>query len=86
MMLHTKYRGSMSCGFSVRREDFFMFPYKTYVKHVPPRRGHFWPKGHKLNKLCSGILGDDTYQISRLYVLRFQTGRFLKFSSRKSIF
>ena len=60
-MLHTKYQGSMPCGF--RQEDFFMFClYQFYVKHVPPGRGHFWPKGYYLNKLGRGLLGDATYQ------------------------
>ena len=65
MMLHTKYQGSKPCGF--RQEDFFMFlPVKAYVKHVTPWQGHSWPKGHNLNKLGRGPLGDATYQISRL--------------------
>ena len=31
--------------------------------YVTPREAHFWPKGHYLNKLGSGPLGDATYQI-----------------------
>ena len=50
MMLHTKYQGSMPCGF--KQEIFFMFlPIKAYVTPVTPGRGHFWPKGYNLNKL-----------------------------------
>ena len=49
-------------------------------------QAHFWPKGHNLNKLGRGPLDGATYQISRLYALWFQTRRFLKFSSWKSIF
>ena len=65
MMLHTNYQGSRTCGF--RQEDFFMFlPILGYVKHVPPRRGHFWPQGHNLYKLARGPQGDATYQISKL--------------------
>ena len=65
MMLHTKYQGSRPCGF--RQEDYFMFLLlNAYVKHVTPGWGHFWPKGHNLNKLGRGLLGDATYQISRL--------------------
>ena len=37
--------------------------------------GHFWLKGHTLNKLCRGPPGNATYQISRLYDLSFQTIR-----------
>ena len=32
----------------------------------PPGLGHYWPKGHNLNKLGIGPLGDTTYQISML--------------------
>ena len=28
--------------------------------------GHYWPKGHNLNKLGRGLLGHATFQISRL--------------------
>ena len=44
---------------------------------VTPGQGHFWPKGHNLNKHGRGLLGDATYQISRLYALWFQTRRFV---------
>ena len=65
MMLHTKYQGSMPCGF--RQENVFMFlPIKAYVKHVTTVPGHFWPQVHNLNKLGRGPLGDATYQILRL--------------------
>ena len=52
----------------------------------PPGRGHFWPQGYYLNKLGRGSPGDATYQISKPYALWFQSRRFLKFSSWKSIF
>ena len=62
MMLHTKYQGSKPYGF--RLEDFFMFfPIEAYVKTCYP---FFWPQGYKLNKLGRGLLGDASYQISRL--------------------
>ena len=65
MMLHTKIQDSRPCGF--RQEDFFMFlPKLVYVKYVTPRRDHFWPQGHNLNKLFRGPQGDATYQISKL--------------------
>ena len=55
MMLQTEYQGSRPSGF--RQEDFFMFSlFRTYVKHC----GHFCAKGHYLNKLGSGPLGDAT--------------------------
>ena len=79
MMLHTKYQDYRPCGF--RQEDFFMFPYISLCKKCDPGAGHFWPQGYNLNKLGRDPLGD-----SRLQAIWFQTGRFLKFSSRKSIF
>ena len=45
---------------------FHFFPIKAYVKHLTPKRGHFWPKGYNLNKIGRGPLGDAKYQISRL--------------------
>ena len=42
------------------------FPIKAYENVMLLGRGHFWPKGHNLNKLGKGLLGDATYQISRL--------------------
>ena len=64
MMLHTKYQDSRPCGF--RQEDFFMvLPIKTYV-NMWPLGDLFWPQGHNLNKLGGSLLGDTTYQISRL--------------------
>ena len=64
MMLHNKYQGSKPNGL---RQDFFMFfLIQAYAKHVTPGAGQFWPKGYNLNKLGRGLLGDDTYQISRL--------------------
>ena len=43
-MLHTKYQGSMPCGF--RQEDFFMFlAIKANVKPVTPEAGLFLAPG-----------------------------------------
>ena len=42
----------------------------------PPGRAHFWPKGHNLNKLGRGPLGDATYKISLLKASWFKTRRF----------
>ena len=58
------------------KKSFSLFPFISYVKHVTPRRGHFWPQGHNLNKLGRGLLVDATYQISSLYAVLFQTRRF----------
>ena len=78
MRLHAKYQGSTLCGF--KREDFFhVSPYKSLCKHVTSGRDHFWPPGYNLNKLGRGLLGDATYQISRLYALWFQTRRFFQY-------
>ena len=85
VILHTKYQGSRPYGF--RREAFFMFSlYKPILNMWPSGQGHFWHQGHNLNKLGRCLLGDATYQISRLYVLCFQRRRFFKISSWKSIF
>ena len=59
MMLHTKYQGSMPCGF--RQEDFLMFSL-----YKPSGVGPFLPKVHNLNKLGRGPLDTATYLISRL--------------------
>ena len=48
------------------KKIFSCFPYISLSKHVTPGVAHFWPKGHNLNKLGRGLLGDATYQISRL--------------------
>ena len=42
-MLHTKYQGSMSCGF--RQEDLFMFRYISLCEHVTPGAGPFLAPG-----------------------------------------
>ena len=57
MMLHTKYQGSMRCGF--RKEDFSCLPYISLCKTFDPR-GEKWPQGYNLNKLGKGPLGDAT--------------------------
>ena len=36
---------------------------------LPLLRTNYWLKGHNFNKDGSGLLGDDTYQISRVLVL-----------------
>ena len=36
---------------------------------MTPGWGQFWPQGHNLNKLGRGLLGDATYQISRLFAM-----------------
>ena len=45
---------------------------QAYIKHVTPGRGHFWPKGHNLNKLGRGPRGDlhTKYQGSGPYGFR----------------
>ena len=62
------------------KKIFSRCPYISHCKIVDPRGGY------NLEKLGRGPLGDATYQISRLWAFCFQTRRFLKFSSRKSIF
>ena len=41
-------------------------PILVYVKHVTPGAGPFWLLGYNLNKLGKGLLGDASYQISKL--------------------
>ena len=57
----------------------FFFPTCMFQIVTPLVRGQFWPKGHHLNKLGSGPLGDGTYHISKLYAFQFQRRRILKF-------
>ena len=68
---HTKYQGSRPYGF--RQEDFFMIlPIKVNVKHMTPRRGHFWPQGHNLKNLIEvhRVMLYTEYQSSRPYGFR----------------
>ena len=45
-----------------------------------PGRGHFWPQGSNLNKLCRGQPDDASYQISRHYrPCGFRQADFFKF-------
>ena len=60
MMLYTKYQVSRPCGF--RQEYVFMFSlYKPMYNMLPPGQAYFGPQGHKLNRLCRGLLDDATY-------------------------
>ena len=66
-MLHTNFQGSTQYGF--RQEDFFyLFPIHVlaYLKQVTPGARPFWPQGSNLNNFGSGLLGDATYQLSKL--------------------
>ena len=65
MILHTKYQGSRPCGF--RQEELFhVAPYISLCKHVTQGGAIFLPQSYNLNKLDRGLLGDATYQISKL--------------------
>ena len=78
VMLHFKCQGSMPCGF--RQEDLFhASPYISLCIACDPGVGYFWPRGHNLYKLGRGLLGNDIYQISKLYALRLQTIQFSMF-------
>ena len=72
MILPTKYQYYINIkyrSYGFRHEDFSFFTlYKTNLKHMTPWWGHFWPKGHNLNKISNGPPGNSTctYQISRL--------------------
>ena len=57
------------------------YEYYSYVPFCDPQRlSQFLPKGHHMNKLGRGPLGDVTYQISKLQAFHFQRRRILKFS------
>ena len=66
MMLHTKYQGSIGLMVSDKKIFLCFSLYKPMLNMRPLRLEHFWSKGHYLNKLGSGSLGDASYQISRL--------------------
>ena len=54
---------------------FSLYMYKPMQNMLTPRQGYIWPQGHILNKLGRGLLGDATYQITRVYALSFKTRR-----------
>ena len=47
------------------------------IKRRLLEHGHFRPKGNNLNNFGRGLLGDATYQISRLYAKWFQRRCFM---------
>ena len=51
--------------------------------YVTSREAHFWPKGHCLNKLGSGPIGDATYQISSFSPCGFLQENFIMFTQCK---
>ena len=65
MMLYTQYQSSRPCGSDKKICSCFS-RMLAYVKHVTAGRVHFSTPGHNLNKLGRDLLGDATYQISRL--------------------
>ena len=52
----------------------------------PAGRGQFWPQGHHMNKLGRGPTRDATYQISKLYIFKFQRKRIVMFAVFVSMF
>ena len=48
------------------RRFFHVFPKIGLCKKCDPGAGHIWPPGYNLNKLGRSLLGDATYQISKL--------------------
>ena len=84
-MLHIKYQGSC-LGPVVSDKIFSCFPYIiSLYKTCDQGVGPILASGHNLNKLGKDSLDDATYPLSRLKALWFQTRRFLKVSSWKSI-
>ena len=58
-MLYTRFQAPASS--SSEEED---FKYISFLNpRPPPPQGHFGPKGHRLNKLGRGPLGNATYHI-----------------------
>ena len=50
------------------KKIFKLFLLWSYVSNLrPPGRCQFWPQGHHMNNLGRDLLGDATYQISKLY-------------------
>ena len=64
MKLHTLYHDSGPSGF--KQEVFICFPIKAYVKHMTPGWAVFGTQDYNFNNLGRNILGDVTYQVSRL--------------------
>ena len=62
MTPYTKYQGFRPCGFRLTHA----FPIQAYVKHVAHRSDPLLVPGAFLNKPGRGLLGNTTYQISRL--------------------
>ena len=56
------------------------FSYISYVNHVTPRGALL---GHNFKKLGTGLLGDASYKISRLYAMGFRQEDFFMFSVSK---
>ena len=64
-MPYIKYQSSRPSSF--REEEFCNFLSLFLCSNLwPPGQAQFWPKGHHMNKLGRGPLGDATYQISKL--------------------
>ena len=64
---------------SFRKNNFEIFIPCSYVQNCDPLGwGKFWAKGHHMNKLGKGVLGNATYQISKLHALHFQRRKVLK--------
>ena len=63
------------------KKNFKVFLLCSYVSNLwPPGRGPIWPQGHHMNNLIRGLLGDATYEISKLCTFYFQRRKHLKFS------
>ena len=62
-MVHTKYQGYRPF---VPDKKIFMFSLICLCNTCDPCIGPFWPKGHNLNRLGRGLLGDATQNIKAL--------------------
>ena len=79
MMRHTKYQVKTLGLVVLDKKIFSCFPYISLCKTSDPWGGAI------LNILGRGPLGNATYQISRLWALRFQTRRIFHVSLYKPI-
>ena len=58
------------------KKNFQSFPNISLGKTCDPNTEPFLPQGFNLKKLSKCTLGEQTYQITRFYVLWFQIRRF----------
>ena len=64
------------------KKNFKVFLLCSYVSNLwPPGRGQFWPRGHHMNNLGRGPLGDTTYKYQSSALSSFREEEFRSFPS-----